>query len=131
LVVLEAQHKRFPDSEFLVTMDDVASYERMNGAVPRGAIVLLASAKQDATPLLNDDALRFLGEARNIVGIGTAAHQTVAPGDNSYLAAKGIYQLLNVTNIAILPRSGAIAIAAPEKVSGATEERSRVLALAR
>src|SRR6476660_1312236 len=39
--VIEAERKNFPDSESLVTMDDVATFERIHGAVPQGAVILL------------------------------------------------------------------------------------------
>src|SRR6185437_320792 len=53
LAVIEAEHKNFPDSESLITMDDVASYERLHGAVPQGAIILLASVRSGTSPVLN------------------------------------------------------------------------------
>src|SRR5690348_320929 len=46
LAVIEARQKSFPDSEVLVTMNDVADYERDHGAVPQGALVLLTSRKE-------------------------------------------------------------------------------------
>jgi len=131
VAVIEAQKKNFPDSESLVTMDDVAAYERTNGAVPAGAIVLLTSAKGNVSPLLSSDALRFLGQARNIVGFGSAAAQALSSGDDSYVAKKGIYQLANLSNVSLIPGSGGIAIAAPQKIAGATEGPVRVMVLVR
>lgn len=129
LAVIEAQHKNFSDSESLVTMNDVADYERDHGAVPQGAIVLLTSKKQ--TPQFSNDALHFLVEARNIVAIGNASASVAPTTENSYLASKGIYELENVANLSLVPQSGVIAIAAPEKINGADEGPVRLIALVR
>ena len=130
LAVIEAQHKSFPDSESLVTMNDVADYERDHGAVPQGAIVLLTSKKQQ-TPQFSNDALHFLVEARNIVAIGNAGTSVAPSTQNAYLATKGIYELENVANLSLVPQSGVIAIAAPEKINGAGEGPVRLMALVR
>lgn len=130
LAIIKAEHKNFPDSESLVTMDDVASYEREHGAVAQGAIVLV-TGKTGTTPILSNDALRFLVEARNAVGIGNAGNEIVSSQENPYLATKGIYQLENVANLDLLPRSGAIAVAAPQKIPGAAESPVRLMALVR
>lgn len=129
LAVIEAQHKNFPDSESLVTMDDVATYERTHGAVSQGAIILLTSRKTDVAPIFDRDALHFLVEARNVVGIGGAGTQIVSSDENSYLARKGIYELENVANVSLVAQSGVIAIAAPEKIDGAVEGPVRLMAL--
>ena len=130
LAVIEAQHKNFPDSESLVTMNDVADYERDHGAVPQGALVLLTS-KKEQTPRFSDDALPFLVEARNIVGIGNSGTDVAPSTQDRYLATKGIYELENVANLSLVPPSGVIAIAAPEKINGANEGPVRLMALVR
>ena len=131
VAVIEARKKNFPDSESLVTMDDVAAYERTNGAVPQGAIVFLTSTNGNAAPRFNSDALRFLGEARNMVAFGNTAEKAISPEDGSYVARKGIYQLANLENLSLIPRSGGIAVAAPEKIAGAAEGPVRVMVLVR
>ncbi|MFL6436704.1 MAG: cyclase family protein [Terriglobales bacterium] len=131
LAVIEADRKNFPDSESLVTMDDVAAYERAHGAISQGAIILLVSSNKSAMPLFSHDALHFLIEARNVVGIGTAGTQIVSADENSYLAGRGIYELENVANLSLVPRSGVIAVAAPLKISGAAEGPVRLMALVR
>jgi kynurenine formamidase len=131
LAVLEAERKNFPDSESLVTMDDVAGYERAHGAISQGAIILLVSSNKNVTPLFSRDALHFLIEARNVVGIGSAGTQIVSADENSYLARRGIYELENVANLSLVPRSGVIAVAAPQKISGAVEGPVRLMALVR
>jgi len=130
LAVIEAQHKNFSDSESLVTMNDVAEYERDHGAVPQGALVLLTS-KQEHIPQFSEDALHFLVEARNIVGIGNSGTEVASSTQDQYLAQKGIYELENVANLSLIPRSGVIAIAAPEKIAGASAGPVRLMALVR
>jgi len=129
LAIIRAERKNFPDSESLVTMDDVASYERTHGAVSQGAIVLVTSAREGTAPIIDSDALHFLVEARNVVGIGNAGNLVVPSNQNSYLATKGIYQLESVANLPLLPHSGAIAVAAPQKIPGAAESPVRLMAL--
>lgn len=131
LAVIEAKHKNFPDSESLITMDDVATYERLHGAVPQGAMILLASVKSGNNPVLNHDALHFLAEARNVEAIGGAGKQLVSPDENSYIAQKGIYELENISNLAVVPRSNAVGVAAPEKIAGANQGPVRLMALVR
>ena len=130
LAVIEAQHKNFPDSESLVTMNDVADYERDHGAVPQGALVLVTS-KKEATPRFSEDALHFLVEARNIVGIGNAGTEVAPSTQDRYLATKGIYELENVANLSLVPPAGVVAVAAPEKINGASEGPVRLMALVR
>ena len=129
MAVIEAEHKNFPNSESLVTMDDVANYERVHGAVPQGAIILLASSKSTSAPVLDHDALHFLAEARNIVALGGAGTQLTATDENAYLAKKGMYELENVSNLSVVPRSAVVGVAAPEKIAGATEGPVRLMAL--
>lgn len=129
VAVVEAERKRFPYSESLITMDDIANYERLHGAVPQGAMILLASVKSGTNPVLNHDALHFLAEARNVVAIGGAGTQLVSADENSYLARKGIYELENISNLAVVPRVGVIGVAAPQKIVGATQGSVRLMAL--
>lgn len=131
LVVIVPHHKNFPNSESLVTMDDVAAYERAHGPVPQGSIVLLASAKTGIEPVVDPDALRFLVEARNVVGLGTAGSNAVTASEAPYLAQKGIYELRNVANLALIPKSGAIGVAAPLKMRRASEAPVRLMAMLR
>ena len=127
LAVIRAQHKNFADSESLVTMDDVATYERLHGPVPQGAIVLLKSA--NPSPTLNSDALHFLVEARNIVAVGGAADTFVSAEENPYLAKNGIYELQDVANLSLVSESGVVAIAAPQKINAANEGPVRLIGL--
>ena len=129
LVMIKAERKNFADSESLVTMDDVANYERVNGPVPQGAIVLLSSIDENRVPTLDHDALHFLVEARNIVGVGNAGTQTTSETEIPYLAKQGIFELANLTNIPLLPHSGAVVVVAPQKIPGASEGPVRLMAL--
>jgi kynurenine formamidase len=129
LAVIEAKRKNFPDSESLVTMDDVADYERIHGAIPQGAVVLVDSAKGNAMPSLDGDALHFLVQARNIVGIGSASSRVVSTDENTYLANNGIYGLGNIANLSLVPRVGAVLVVAPQKIAGASEGPVRLMAL--
>lgn len=129
LAIIRAQHKNFANSESLITMDDVATYESLHGAIPQGAIVLLSSAS--VSPTFNSDALHFLVEARNIIGIGGAGTQFVSSDENPYMAKKGIYELQNVANLSLVPESGVVAIAAPQKINGAGEGPVRLMGLVR
>jgi hypothetical protein len=128
LAVIEAQKKNFAGSEKLVTMDDVALWERTHGPVPQGALVLLTS-KATSSPVFSSDALHFLAEARNIVGIASSGAEIVGGAEDRYLATKGIYELDNVAHADEVPAAGAIAMAAPAKIEGATAAPARLMAL--
>lgn len=129
LAVIEAKRKNFPDSESLVTMDDVADYERIYGAIPQGAVVLFDSAKGNLVPFLNRDAVHFLVQARSIVGIGSANTQVVSRDENTYLAQNGIYELGNVANLSLVPHVGAVIVAAPQKIPGTSQGPVRLMAM--
>jgi kynurenine formamidase len=129
LAVIEAGHKNFPESESLVTMDDVAAYERVHGAVPQGSIVLLASNKPGINPVFSHDALHFLMEARDVVAIGGGGTHLVDASEDSYLGQKGAYEIENIANISVLPKSGMIGVAAPDKLPDAGEAPVRLMAL--
>jgi kynurenine formamidase len=87
-------------------------------------------------PGFSFEATRFLVEARSIYGLGIdtmgvdygASHNYPV---RRYTSAHGVYQLENVANLDIVPRSGAIVIASPQKVEGSTETPVRITALLR
>jgi kynurenine formamidase len=129
LSVIQVQRKNFAGSEQLLTMDDVAEYERLHGPIPQGSVVLAFSAKKDVVPVFDAISLEFLIEARNVIGVGNAGTSVSPPQANSLLATKGVYELLNVANVSELPQTNSVIIAAPQKTPGAAEGPVRLMAL--
>ena len=87
-------------------------------------------------PGFSFEAARFLVEARSVFGLGIDTMGVDYGASRNYpvrryTAAHGVYQLENVANLDIVPRSGAIVIASPQKVEGSTEAPVRITALLR
>ncbi len=153
LVVLDVSHKANSSPDYLVSLDDVALWEQVNGHVPPGAVVIARtgwSARWETPqqyrnpdpkgtlhfPGWSLEAVRFLAEARNIFGLGIDT-LSVDPGPSKdfpvhkYGASRGIYNLENVANLARAPEAGAIALVAPIDLKGGSGGPTRVMALVR
>jgi len=153
LVVIDISKEALRNPDYQLSMEDVAAWEREHGDVPPGAIVMANTGWTDKWkspadyrnpdrsgdmhfPGFSFEAARFLIEARSIFGLGIdtmgvdygASHNYPV---RRYTAAHGVYQLENVANLDIVPRSGAIVIASPQKVEGSTEAPVRITALLR
>ena len=153
LVVIDISNKTLRNPDYQLSMEDVAAWEREHGNVPPGAIVMANTGWTDkwksAADYRNPDrsgdmhfpgfsfeAARFLVEARSIYGLGIDTMGVDYGASRNYpvrryTSAHGVYQLENVTNLDIVPRSGAIVIASPQKVEGSTEAPVRITALLR
>jgi len=86
LVLMDVTQQLRSDEKYLVTMEDVASWEEAHGQVPASAVVMARSSvpvnwrsqpaprgKDNAShfPGFSEDAIRFLVEARGVYGLGT------------------------------------------------------------
>jgi kynurenine formamidase len=151
LVVLDVRASVNRDSDYQVSVEDIAAWERENGPMPQGAVVVArtgwesrwASAKdyRDADakgvmhfPGYSEDAVKFLVEGRNVVGIGIDT-LSVDPGPSKdfpvhqYTLAHSVYHLENVANLDRVPAKGAIVVVAPIKLEGGSGGPVRILAL--
>jgi kynurenine formamidase len=151
MVVIDVQNKVRGNADYRLSMQDVADWERTHGHIPGGAVVMAATGWDDrwnSSDLYRNvsadgtahfpgyalEAVKFLVEARGIVGLGIDSPST--DGGNStnfsvhrYCAEHSVYHLENVANIARVPETGALAVVTPLKLEKGTGAPVRLLAL--
>jgi kynurenine formamidase len=151
LVVLDVRAGAKNDPDYLVSVEDLARWEKANGSIPAGAIVIArtgwdsrwSSAKDFRNadrhavlhfPGYSLDAAKFLVEARSVFGIGIDT-LSVDYGPSSdfpvhrYALGHSVYQLESVANLDRVPARGAIVVIAPMKLQGGSGSPVRIFAL--
>jgi len=149
-VVLDVRAEGEEDADYLLPAARVEEWEKRNGRIPAGAIVLLrtgwASLWPDAQKYRNQDAqgkMHFPGfsvEAaevlieRKVSGLGcdTMSIDYGASRDFAvhHLAlGSGLYHLENLADLSALPETGAFLVVAPIKLEGGSGGPVRVFAL--
>jgi kynurenine formamidase len=141
------------DPDYLLTVSDVESFEAEHGPLPAGGWLLYRTgwdARADDqgrflnadesgphTPGVHPDCARWLGE-RPITGLGVETVGTDAGGAHafdppfpchSFLLGADKYGLTQLANVAQLPATGAVVVAAPLKIVRGSGSPCRVLAL--
>lgn len=141
--------------DYLATIADFTTWERSNGEIPVGTIVLirtgysrfwpdasryLGTAERGAGavaklhfPGLHPDAARWLAEARRVkaVGLDTASidrGQSTLYETHRMLFERDIPALENLTNLDRLPATGAFVVALPMKIKGGSGAPLRAIA---
>lgn len=149
-VVVNVVAKVAESSDYQVTVDDLRSWERQNGRVPRGSAVLLRTGwsrwwaeparyvNKDVhgvarSPGFSPAAVAFLVTERQIRGVGLdALGRDVAGGAGGDAAPPrmppGLWQLENLANLDKLPTRGATLVVAPLRIEAATAP-ARVIAI--
>ncbi|HEX6048756.1 MAG TPA: cyclase family protein [Gemmatimonadaceae bacterium] len=153
-VVIDVTAKTRGDDDYRLTSDDVAAFERANGRIPAGSIVLLrtgwSSRWPDRKAYLGDDtpndasslhfpsfgveAARLLVQERHVAAIGAdVASIDYGPSKDFMVhriaAAANVPGLENLTNLNLVPPTGAIVFALPMKIEGGSGGPVRVVAL--
>ena len=151
VIDISAQARKNPD--YQLSPDDISEWEKQNGRVPSGAIVVLRtgwSEKWDAAkqyrnpdkqgvmhfPGYSVDAAKFLVESRSVIGLGIDT-LSVDYGPSKdfpvhhYTAGKSVYHLENVADPWRVPANGAFVMVAPAKIEGGSGGPVRILALLR
>ncbi|MDF2775114.1 MAG: cyclase [Geminicoccaceae bacterium] len=153
-VVIDVTAKTRGDDDYRLTSDDVAAFERANGRIPDGSIVLLrtgwSSRWPDRKAYLGDDtpndasnlhfpsfgveAARFLVQERHIAALGVdVASIDYGPSKDFMVhriaAAANVPGLENLTNLNQVPPTGALVFALPMKIEGGSGGPARVVAL--
>ena len=151
--VIDCSAEAAADPDHLLETEGIAAWERAHGPIPEGAWALMRTDWSKRSPAdyanLRDDgahtpgpsaaAIRFLVEARGILGFGTEtigtdagqAHHFSPPYPaHSLLHGSGRYGLQCLANLHLLPPTGAVLIAAPLKIVRGSGSPLRVLALA-
>ena len=141
------------DPDFLLTVDFLRRWEAVHGRIPPRAWVLMRtdwSKRTDPVAYQNYDetgqhtpgpaaeAVRFLVDERDVTGFGSEAIGTDAGQGyhlkppypcHYYMHGAGRYGLQCLTNLDLLPPTGAVLIAAPLKIARGSGSPVRVLAL--
>jgi kynurenine formamidase len=152
-VVIDISEAAAKDADYRLTVDDIASWEKVNGQIPDNSIALVRSgwgkfwpdrkrylgtdAPGDTAnlhfPGVSREAAEFLAKTRKIngVGIDTASIDHGQSKDfiaHQILNGANIYALENVANLDRLPAKGARLVALPMKIKGGTGGPARIIA---
>lgn len=151
--VVDCSKQAAEDSDYLLTVDDLRAWELKHGPIPARSWVLMRtdwSKRTDPVAYQNFDetgqhtpgpsveAVKFLIEERDIVGFGTesigtdagqAYHLKPPYPCHSLMHGAGRYGLQCLTNLDVLPATGAVIFAAPLKIKNGSGSPLRVLAL--
>jgi kynurenine formamidase len=153
-VVLDRSAEVAKDPDHLLRIEDVEAFEAEHGRLPDGGWLLYRTGwdaradDEDAflnadqtgphTPGIAADCARWLAEERPIVGLGveTVGTDAGAAGGfdppfpcHSYLLGAGKCGLTQLANLARLPATGALLVAAPLKIVRGSGSPARVFAL--
>ncbi|TDD68007.1 cyclase family protein [Jiangella aurantiaca] len=152
--VIDVTERAAADPDFLLEIDDVKAWETEHGPLPDGGWLLLRtgwdarSHDQEAflnaneagphTPGVSVECARWLADETPVIGLGVetvgtdagAAHSfDPAFPCHSFLLGAGKYGLTQLRNLAQLPPTGAVVVAAPLPIVGGSGSPARVLAL--
>jgi kynurenine formamidase len=139
-VVIDVRDRAQDTPGYTLSTDDILTWEERNGAIPPGALVLLAtgwdvrwgdataylaldSAANPQTPTFSPAAVELLLSARSVAGLGIDA-PTVPT-----LAAAAWLALMNLTNLEQLPPRGTTVVIGALKVQAGDRSPARVVAL--
>jgi kynurenine formamidase len=153
-VVLDFSAQAAADPDFLLEVDHVREWEKAHGPLPAGGWLLYRtgwdarSASQEEflnaddsgphTPGVSPECSRWLAEEAPVIGLGVETVGTDAGRAHSFdppfpchaaLLGSGKYGLTQLQNLAQLPPTGAVLVAAPLPIVGGSGSPARVLAL--
>jgi len=149
-IVVNIAAKVVESPEYQVSVEDLRSWERQNGRIPRASAVLLRTGWSrwwaDPARYVNPDAqgvprvpgfspaaMAFLAAERQVRGVGSDAMARDVPAGSGGEAASphlpfGVWQLENLVNLDKLPAKGATLIVAPLRIAAAAAP-ARVIAI--
>jgi kynurenine formamidase len=154
-VVVDVTAAAAAQPDYRVTPEDFTAWERTNGEIPAGSIVLirtgysrfwpdaaryLGTAERGAGavaklhfPGLHQDAAKWLAESRmpKAVGLDTASidyGQSTLYESHRVLYERDIPAFENLTNLDKLPATGAFVVALPMKIKGGSGAPLRAVA---
>ena len=151
LAVLNVRAKAMLDSDYAVSLQDVADWEQQHGEIPDGAVVMAYTGWEEywgsQARYLNEqpdglthypgfalEAAAFLVEARHVVGLGIDTMSVDIGSTTTYpvhqfTSRAGLYHLENVAGLSLLPPAGATLVVAPVKLEAGSGAPVRLLAL--
>jgi len=151
--VIDCSREAAADPDFLLTVDFVRRWERRHGRIPPRSWVLMRtdwSKRRDPVAYQNFDetgqhtpgpdaaVVRFLVEDRDVTGFGSESIGTDAGQGfhlkppypcHYYMHGNGRYGLQCLTNLDLLPPTGAVIVCPPLKIRQGSGSPLRVLAL--
>jgi kynurenine formamidase len=152
--VLDMTEQAQADPDFLLEVDHVRAWEKQHGSLPDGGWLLYrtgwdarshsqqeflnANETGPHTPGISIGCARWLAEEAPVIGVGVetvgtdagAAHSFDPPFPcHSFLLGANKYGLTQLQNLALLPPTGAVVVAAPLPIVGGSGSPARVLAL--
>ena len=152
--VIDKSRECAKDPDFLLEVAHVEDWQREHGPLPDGGWLLYrtgwdaradnqarflnASETGPHTPGISVACARWLAQEAPIVGVGVetvgtdagTAHSFAPPFPcHSFLLGAGKYGLTQLANLASLPPTGTVLIAAPLPIVGGSGSPARVLAL--
>jgi kynurenine formamidase len=153
-VVLDFSAQAAEDPDFLLEVEHVRTWEGEHGTLPDGGWLLYrtgwdvrSATQQDFlnaddtgphTPGISPACARWLAEEAPVIGLGVETVGTDAGAAHSFdppfpchaaLMGSGKYGLTQLQNLAQLPPTGAVLVAAPLPIVSGSGSPSRVLAL--
>jgi kynurenine formamidase len=152
--VIDMTERAAADPDFLLSIDDIRTWETDHGPLPEGGWLLYRTgwdARADDqqaflnaddtgphTPGIAAECAKWLAEEAPIVGVGVETVGTDAGKAHSFepafpchafLLGANKYGLTQLANLAELPPVGAVIVVAPLKLDGGTGSPTRALAL--
>ncbi len=141
LVVLDVSQKTQQNPDYQISVDDVARWERANGQIPLGSVVIARTGQHSnsekataASSAFSADTEAFLVEGRAVTGLGTdnlESRRLNHDAVDKYALSHSVYVLKNVASLERVPASGAVVMVAPAKLRGSTHAPVRLIALLR
>ena len=153
-VVIDVSASAQADPDYRLTVADIEAFERANGPIAPGSMVLLRTGwsarwgdrkayfgddtPNDATrlhfPGFGADAARLLVEQRNVSALGVDSPSVDhGPSQDFQVhrigAARGVPNFENLTGLDLLPPVGATVVALPMKIEGGSGAPLRAVAL--
>ena len=153
-IVIDKVAEAQADPDYLLTIDEVRSFEATHGPLPQGgwllyrtgwdarahdqSVFLNANETGPHTPGIDVECARWLAGEAPIVGVGVETVGTDAGKAHSFdppfpchqfLLGAGKYGLTQLANLERLPVTGAVLVVAPLKLVGGSGSPCRAIAL--
>ncbi|MPZ86964.1 MAG: cyclase family protein [Nitriliruptorales bacterium] len=153
-IVIDKSAEVAGDPDYLLTVEDVEAFVEEHGPLPEAGWLLYRTGwdtrahDQDAflnaddsgphTPGFSTECAQWLAEESPLIGVGVetvgtdagAAHSFDPPFPcHGFMLGSGKYGLTQLANLATLPPTGSVLVAAPLKIVEGSGSPARVLAL--
>lgn len=149
-VCIDISDKVRTNDDYRMTVDDVKAFERAHGAIPEGAIVMVATGwdsrwpqparyrnERDGVmhfPGLSGEAAAYLANDRRVAGIGIDTLSVDYGPSTDFIVhrtthARAMFHIENATGLTALPPRGFTILAAPVNIARGSGAPTRLFAL--